>query len=283
MKAFAIAAIVAALTFVGAPAPADAGVMEQLKSSKTLRVGYREDAPPFSYRNDIGEAAGYSVELCRQIAAGIGQLYGIKDISISYVPVTAGNRFDAVINGQVDLLCGATTQTLARRNLVSFSIPTFIDGASVLFRTDGPKNFAELAGQRIGVRANTTTERGLRRSLEREGIDAVVIAVDDHEAGLQLLAAGDLSAYFGDRAILAYMKLRSGVQDQLQLSKRFFSHEPYALALPRGDEDFRLAVDRVLSALYRTGKVGAVFKATFPNAQPTDMLKALYVINGLPE
>jgi len=259
-----------------------ASVLDEVKSSKTLRVGYREDAPPFSYKNDIGEAAGYTVELCRQVAAGFGQLHQIEGLVIDYVPVTAADRFDAVTEGRIHLLCGATTQTLARREIVSFSLPTFIDGASVLFRADGPKSFAEMVGRTIGVLGNTTTEKGLRNTLEREGMQADVVAVNSHEEGFERLVAGEISAYFADRAILAYMLQHSDQAANLHLSNRFFSHEPFALALPRGDEDFRLSVDRVLSYLYKSGRIGDVFKATFPNAQPTDMLKALYVINGLP-
>ena len=280
-----VLAVVVGLTAVVSLALAEqpqASVLEEVKSNKTLRIGYREDAPPFSYKNDIGEAAGYTVELCRQVAAGFGQLHQIEGLVIDYVPVTAADRFDAVTEGKIHLLCGATTQTLARREIVSFSLPTFIDGASVLFRADGPKSFAEMVGRTIGVLGNTTTEKGLRNTLEREGMQADVVAVNSHEEGFERLVAGEISAYFADRAILAYMLQHSDQAANLHLSNRFFSHEPFALALPRGDEDFRLSVDRVLSYLYKSGRIGDVFKATFPNAQPTDMLKALYVINGLP-
>ncbi len=283
MKRLLIGVALAALATAAAPAAPDAATIDQLKSSKTLRIGFRVDAPPFSYKNTIGEAAGYSVEICRQVAAGIGKLHGIPDISVSYVPVTAGDRFDAVAQGRIDILCGATTQTLSRREKVGFSLATFIDGASVLYRADGPTSFAEMAGKPIGVRANTTTEEGLRNTLEREGIAAELIAVSDHEDGLKRLVAGEISAYFADRAILTYMMLSSYKDANLVLSNRFFSHEPYALAVPRGDDDFRLTVDRVLAALYKTGAIRQIFKSSFPGAQPTDMLKALYLINGLPE
>ena len=282
MKVFAVVVGLAAVATIALAEQPQASVLDEVKSSKTLRVGYREDAPPYSYPNDIGEAAGYSVELCRQVAAGIGQIHQIEDLTVDYVPVSAGDRFEAVAEGKIHLLCGATTQTLARREIVSFSLPTFIDGASVLFRADGPKSFAEMSGKSIGVHANTTTEKGLVNTLEREGMQATVVAVDSHEDGFARLVAGEISAYFADRAILAYMLQHSEQAANLHLSTRFFSHEPFALALPRGDEDFRLTVDRVLSYLYKSGRIGDVFKASFPNAQPTDMLRALYVINGLP-
>jgi len=60
--------------------------------------------------------------------------------------------------------------------------------------------------------------------------------------------------------------------------------EPYALALARGDSDFRLAVDRALSRIYRSGEIAAVFARTFGDQmQPSDTLKTLYLISALPE
>ena len=37
---------------------------------------------------------------------------------------------------------------------------------------------------------------------------------------------------------------------QLEILPRSFTHEPLVLALPRNDDDFRLAVDRALSDTY---------------------------------
>jgi len=75
----------------------------------------------------------------------------------------------------------------------------------------------------------------------------------------------------------------SGAADKLFLSNQQLTYEPYALGLPKGDGDFRLAVDRALSRIYRSGGIGTLFKETFgANAQPTAELKALYRISALP-
>ena len=52
----------------------------------------------------------------------------------------------------------------------------------------------------------------------------------------------------------------------------------------RGDVDFRLAVDRALSHIYRSGEIAAVFAHTFGNQmQPSDTLKTLYLVSALPD
>ena len=130
---------------------------------------------PFSFRDTLGEPAGYSVQLCRLIAAQVKQALGLDKISIEYVPVGTEDRFQAVQDGRIDILCSADTVTLSRRELVDFSLFTFLDGAAVLLRADGPEEFEGLVGQKIGVRDATTTEEALRNTLagrpERRGRD----------------------------------------------------------------------------------------------------------------
>jgi polar amino acid transport system substrate-binding protein/glutamate/aspartate transport system substrate-binding protein len=277
--AFLIAAALAATTTGGL-----AGTLDRVRDSGTLKIGYRDDAPPFSYKNSVGEPAGYTVALCRAVAAGIKDQLELEKLSLEYVPVSAEGRFDAVADGKIDLLCGATTATLSRREKVDFSISTFVDGASVLLRANGPKTFAGLEGRKVGVRAGTTTEQALQNTVEAAKIGIETIAVKDHNDGITKLLNNEIAAYFADRAILFYLMAGSGAADKLYLSKEAFTYEPYALALQKADGDFRLAVDRTLSHLYRSGKVADVFKAAFgAKAEPTAELRALYRISALPE
>jgi polar amino acid transport system substrate-binding protein/glutamate/aspartate transport system substrate-binding protein len=263
---------------------ATAGTLDRIRDKGVLKIGFREDAPPFSFKNSIGEPAGYSVSLCRAVASRIKQQLKREKLSVEYVPVTAENRFQAVKDGKVDLLCGATTVTLARRETVDFSLPTFIDGAGVLLREDGPENFGDLDGQKVGVRAGTTTEDALRATVEDMAIKVETVAVKDHKDGVARLLKGEIAAYFADRAILYFLLQGSGASDKLFLSDQQFTYEPYALALQKGDTDFRLAVDRALSRIYRSGEITTVFTTAFgPGAEPTEELSALYRISALPE
>jgi ABC-type amino acid transport substrate-binding protein len=262
---------------------AEAATLDRVKASGAFRIGYRADAPPFAYRNALGEAAGYAVELCRRVAVEVKAALELEALDVRYVPVTAENRFDMVEKGAVDILCGPTTVTLARRERVDFSLFTFVDGASVMFRIDGPGGFDELAGQKVGVRAGTTTESALRNTLAAMRIDAEVVAVESHPDGVARLTRGDVAAYFADRVILMDLLRGSGARNALRLSDRYFTHESYALALQRGDDDFRLLVDAVLSQVYRSGAIEDIFAASFgAGAEPSQVLVTLYLINGLP-
>jgi ABC-type amino acid transport substrate-binding protein len=92
---------------------------------------------------------------------------------------------------------------------------------------------------------------------------------------------GEIDVYFADQAILSGQVRSSGSAAGLAISQGIFTHEPYALALPRGDEDFRLIVDRALSHLYRTGAILNLFERHF--GRPGPSVKLFYRMSALPE
>ena len=266
-----------------APAGAEATTLDQIRESGSLKLGVRDDAAPFSYIDANGEPAGYTVSLCQAVAGVIRESRGLEDLAVEFVTVSAQDRFDALSDGRIDLLCGATTVTLKRRERVDFSLKTFVTGASVLYRAGGPASFAELSGQKVGVRAGTTTDDGLRQALSEAGINAEVVPIASHQAGREALEKGEIAAYFADRAILVMLALQAENPELLVISQRFFSFEPYALALRHGDSAFRLMVDRALARIYRGPGIRQIYQAHFGKARMSDLLRAMYTLENLPD
>jgi ABC-type amino acid transport substrate-binding protein len=273
-----------ALALAAGAGSAAAGTLDRIGHDKAIRIAYREDAPPFSFNDKSGAPAGFVVDLCRAVVKHLGDQLNLPALKIVYVPVTAVDRFAAIAQGKADLLCEPTTETLSRRQEVDFSIPTFVDGAGLMIRTDGPRNLSGLAGRKIGVLAGTTTEEELHNTLKDTGISADVIPAKTHAEGLAMLDDGRISAYFADRSILVFLIHQSKAPNKLMLADNYLTVEPYALALPRGDEDFRLAVDRALSHIYRDGEMVSIFAQTFGDkAKPSGIIDTLYVIAALPD
>src|SRR6185312_12836296 len=95
-----------------------------------------------------------------------------SSLKLVYVPVTAANRFEAIQQNKADLLCEATSATLARRELVDFSIATYVGGTSLMIRRDGPRDLKAMGGHKLGVLGGTTTEQALRSALKKAGVVA---------------------------------------------------------------------------------------------------------------
>jgi ABC-type amino acid transport substrate-binding protein len=261
------------------------GTLKKIKSTNTITFGYREDARPFAFVGDDGKPAGYSVDLCTRIGASVAKELALPNLQIKWVKVTLANRIQSVVNGTVDLECGATTASLSRQEQVDFSLMTFLDGGSLLVTdASGISGISTLGGKRVAVVPGTTTEKALATALSKRGVSATVVPVKNHAEGVAALDSRAIDAYASDRVILIGMGRTSKNPEKLALIDEFFSYEPHGFMLKRGDAGFRLSVNRALAALYRTGEVAPIFEKSFGSmTTAAPMILNMYLINGLPE
>jgi polar amino acid transport system substrate-binding protein len=268
--------------FIGlATQAANADTLKRVQDSGVLRIGHRADARPHSFSDGANNAGGYVVDLCREVAQSLrSQLK--RDIKVEYIVVTAENRFEMVRENKIDLLCEATSITISRREIVDFSIPTFIDGAGVAFRGKEIERFEDFNGKKVGVLSGTTTHDLLRTTFGQVGIRAEIVTVKDHRDGFRMLGEGKLDAYFADRAILAYFYGRRDGGQDFKLGKKYFSYETYGLALQLGDAPFRLIVDRTLARLAREGRIEALANKNF-GMTADELLRTMIAINSFPD
>ena len=71
---------------------------------------------------------------------------------------------------------------------------------------------------------------------------------------------------------------------KLLLADQYFTHEPYALALARGDSDFRLAVDGAISRIFRSDALDRLFRGSFGDAaKPSSILRTMFLMSTLPD
>jgi ABC-type amino acid transport substrate-binding protein len=265
---------------------AHAQTLDKIRKSGVITLGYIDGAAPFSYTDGNNEPQGYSVELCRAVAEGVAAQLKRTGLKTRWVKLTIQNRIDAVRKGQVDLECSTTTWTLSRQQLVDFSLVTFVDGGSLLV---GSKSEAgglqDLGGKRIAVLSGTTTERALKQALSRAGVQAQVVPITKRDEGLALLREAQVEALAADRTTLIGVVVMSGTgAGNYRLLDQDFSIEQYALMLPRGDHDFRLAVNRVLAGVYRSGEIQKIYARWLgPLGPPSLLLSATYFIQTLAE
>src|SRR5436190_1856273 len=141
-----LVAILAALLAL----PVAAQTLDTIRKSGVIRLGYVDGAAPFSYTDANGEPQGYSVELCRAVADGIGEQLKRQNLKTRWVKLTVQNRIEAVQKKQVDVECSTATWTLGRQRRVDFSLVTFVDGGNILARIDTPaRRIGDFAGKRI--------------------------------------------------------------------------------------------------------------------------------------
>ncbi len=260
------------------------GTLKKIKASSTLTLGYLESAPPFSFPGPDRRPVGYSIDLCTHVASAVQKQLGIN-LKLTWVPVTTDNRIDMVASSKVDIDCTTTTATLSRQEKVDFSLMTFADGGGLLTKSDLKlRAVADLADKRIAVIPGTTTETALTKFLKEQFVTVQLVRVKNHLDGLGAVEKGLAEAFASDRGILIGLAVTSKDPSLFALPSILFSYEPYGFMVRRNDAAFRLAVNRALAGLYRSGDIAQIYERWFGAfGKPSEAIQAMYVLNGLPE
>lgn len=266
---------------------ADAGsTLQQIAKTGKIRIGYRQSEPPMSFRDNEGNPVGYSIDLCSLIVDAVRKKLENPEISADFLPVNSQNRFSALTDNKIDILCGATTKTLSRGERVDFTQLTFATGASLMSRQDEPINTVEdLKGKKVAVTKDTTTEKVLAEAVAQSGVEAEIVIVESAVDGFDMLENKEIAAFSADQVVLIGLLFTSEFPRRYGVSEITFSYEPFALAVRRNDADFRLLADRVLSRLYRTGQIIEVYGRWFGrfSKEIPSAIAAVYQINATPE
>jgi len=252
--------------------PASAQTLDRIKSTAFIKLGYLDDARPFSFAASGGKADGYTVELCQRIVDELKKDLALPQLDSQFAPVAMDWRMFALDQARVDLLCSPSSVTLAKRKEASFSIPVFGGGIRAVMLTNsatklkaaleadaqaqkatpvwrGSPASRVLKGMTFAVVTGTVSQKWLESRRQSLKVDAKIEPVPNYQTGMRMLQEGRVDAFFGDgTAILA--AIDPIARRNYTVLDRQFTREPYALGLAHGDDDFRAAVDRALSHIY---------------------------------
>lgn len=260
------------------------GRLKKIADAKSITIAHRTDAPPFSFVDNNRQIAGYSIDLCKQVVASLKRQLGAPELEVKYVPVTTQSRFDAIVKGNADMECGASTATLSRMKAVDFSSFIFFETTGLLARSaSGFRSLADMSGKRVAAIAGTTNEAAVNAQIKRRRIDAAVVPVKNTQAGITALEAGTVDAFASDALLLIGSVSLAKDPKALTLLNDKLSFEPYGIVLPRGDWAFRLAVNTALAEIYAGDDINQIYNRWFGAlGQPSPLTEAVYIFGSIP-
>lgn len=239
------------------------GTLQKVQSTGVITLGVRESSAPLSYTLGSGKYVGYHVELCERLAAKL-----FPKASIRYQAVASQNRIPLIQNATVDIECGSTSNTAARKQQVAFAYTTYITEARFAVKaSSGIGDIAQLRNKTIVTTTGTTLVQRLRK-LEKDGLPFKLILAKDHSDSMLNLELGRADAFAMDDNTLAGNIAASMRPEDFKIVGEPLGREPISLMLRLDDNDFREAVNRQIKAMMSSGELEALYAKWFMSPIP---------------
>jgi glutamate/aspartate transport system substrate-binding protein len=251
------------------PGDALTGVLKRVHDAGAVRIGFRPDAVPFSMQGADGAPYGYSIDLCAEIAADLGEAVGGMRLRIDPKRVTPEDRIERVAAGDIDLECGATTNDAARRARVAFSPVIFVTGTRLAVKRGGPvRGLRDLGpAQTLAVARGTTNEAVVRRMLAARKSGTAVTATVDLAEAFQLLVTGRAQAVASDDILLQGYIAQKRLAD-LGVVGELLSYEAYGIVYARHDPALDAVVRGTFTRLAESGELRQIYNRWFLRTLP---------------
>ncbi|WP_406299482.1 glutamate ABC transporter substrate-binding protein [Embleya sp. NBC_00888] len=233
----------------------DSPTFRAAKSRGRLIVGTKADQPYVAAQDPAsGYYSGFDIEIAKMVAASLG----FPADRVEFKTITSANRETSLQNGEVDYYVGTYTINDNRKKLVGFAGPYYMAGQALLVRKNdkdinGPQ---DLAGKKVCSVSGSTPYQRLVANYPK----ATAVAYDSYSVCVDNLISLQVDAVTTDDTILKGYAAK--VPDQLRLAGEPFSQEPYGIGVPRGDRNFRLAIDDAIVAHEANGDWKRAYDST---------------------
>jgi glutamate/aspartate transport system substrate-binding protein len=244
--------------------------LASIKNTHTVRLGYRESSPPFSFLDPSNRPIGYSLELCEAVVDEIGIEVDDPNLKIDYVKVTSDDRIPAVVQNKIDLECGSTTANAERARQVGFSPLMFVAGTKLMVpkasTISAPK---DLQGKTVVVTKGTTNEQAMHALDKKFGLGLNILVSPDHEQSYQMLVDGNADAFATDDILLYGLIARHKSQDKFRVTGDYLSYDPYGIMFRKGEPQLTAVVERAFRKLGTNHDLIPLYNKWFMSRLPT--------------
>lgn len=241
-----------------------------IKKAHSVRLGYRESSPPFSFLDQSGRPIGYSLELCEAIVEEIGVEVDDSNLRIDYVKVTSDDRIDAVLQNKIDLECGSTTANAERGKRVAFSPLMFVAGTKLMVpKGAAVSGVADLKGKTVVVTKGTTNEQAMHAVDKKLSLGLNIVTAPDHEQSFQMVNDGKADAFATDDILLYGLIARHKAQGYFRVVGDYLSYDPYGIMFRKGEPQLAALVERAFRKLGSNRDLVPLYNKWFTARLPT--------------
>ena len=238
------AAAVAPAPVASAPAPA-----------RVYVVGTDAAYAPFESQNEKGEIVGFDIDVVKAIAAKAG-------IEVKFVNTPWEGIFNALNQGDRDLLVSAVTITDERKQTMDFSAPYF--DAQQLIAVKGTSKvakFDDLKKLKVGVQTGTTGDEAVSKLQGKTS--ANIKRFESTPLALKELEAGGVDAVVADNGVVIHYVNNNAGSKFKTVADASFTPEQYGLPVKKGNTELLAKLNKGLADIKADGSYDKIYAQYF--------------------
>jgi len=251
-----IASPPAAQAAAGTPTFASPTHMAQIQERGKLRIGSRQDNPPFQSKNPMtGRMEGFDADIGREIARAIFGNVSDIDEKIEWVPVVAATRIPTLNSNSADMIISTFSMTDERRQQIDFSDVYFYTGQRILVKkaNNSVKDVKDLNGRTVCTTRGSTSEK----VLTSQAPQVKLLLLDDFPACLLSLQQDKVEAISTDETILFSLVKQD---PNTKVVGPPVTQDTYGIGVRKGRPEFVSFINEQLATMVTNGQWAKFYK-----------------------
>jgi polar amino acid transport system substrate-binding protein len=233
---------------VAASAPAAA-------PAKVVVVGTDAAYAPFESQNEKGEIVGFDIDVVKAIAAKAG-------FEVKFVNTPWEGIFNALTQGDRDMVVSAVTITDERRQTMDFSDPYFDAQQLIAVRKDSKVTaFADLKKLKVGVQTGTTGDEAVTKLLGKTSPN--IKRFESTPLALKELESSGVDAVVADNGVVVHYVANNPGGNFKTVSDKEFVPEQYGIAVKKGNAELLGKINKGLADIKADGSYAKLYAQYF--------------------
>jgi cystine transport system substrate-binding protein len=226
-------------------------VLDRIKESKVLKVGFEGTYPPFNFLNDKQKYDGFDVDISKEIAKRIG-------VKAEFVATKWDSLLGGLKSDKFDIIIGQMSVTEERKKSVDFTDPYVVTGSVLVTRKDTSNitKLEDIKGKNVGVGGGTTFEE-VAKSVDGANVK-LYKTVNDYIADLE---NNRLDVIINDQLLMSYNIKEKSLP--IKITSGILNKDEIGMAIKKGNEDFVKKVNKSLADIKEDGTYKEIYKKWF--------------------
>jgi len=232
----------------------DSAVLLEVKKRGSVVCGMNPGLKGFSQPNSLGDYSGLDADFCRAVASAIFD----DPNAVKFVPLTAGERLDALLAKSIDVLPRNTTWTMSRDTAFGEYIGiNYYDGQGFMVpKRSGVRSALELDNQGLCVIRDTTTALNSADYFAVSKLRFRPVYLETTESMTSAYEEGRCVSMTGDISALAAIRQTLSRPDAHLILPEVISKEPLGPLVPFGDQAWTNIVRWTLNCMINAEELG---------------------------